>query len=41
MKKFNYYQTLAQKNWAKFLRTGNEAYLDKSIKFQELAQQSI
>jgi hypothetical protein len=41
MKKFNYYQTLATKNWAKFLRSGNEAYLDKAIKFRELAEQSI
>lgn len=41
MKKYNYYLTLSSKNWAKFLATGNEKFLDNSIRFQELAEKSI
>jgi hypothetical protein len=41
MKKFNYYQTLAQKNWAKFLSTRNEIYLDRAISFREKVEEMI
>lgn len=41
MKKYNYYLTLSSKHWAKFLATGNEKFLDNSIRFQELAEKSI
>lgn len=41
MKKYNYYLTLSSKHWDKFLATGNEKFLDNSIRFQELAEKSI
>jgi len=39
-KKVNYFYTIAQKNYAKFCRTGKESYLDKVIIFQEKAEKA-
>lgn len=39
LKKHNYYLTISTKNWCKFIQTGKEPYLDKSIAFKEKAME--
>jgi hypothetical protein len=41
MKKFNYYQTIARRNYQKWCRTHKEIYLDRAIKYNEIIDEMI
>jgi hypothetical protein len=41
MKKFNYYQTIARRNYVKWMRTGKEIYLDRAIMYNEKIDEMI
>lgn len=41
LKKHNYYLTLSSKYWKKFLNTGTEKFLDKSIHFSDKSHEIL